>query len=492
MIGCSIRDLGLPRDLSARFSRATRRTFRSSAEQSFDFSVDVAGLKKHFTVRIVPELDDDGDVGSALAITYDVTHRTEVELQRDALYEQEQAARAKAEAAARARDQFLAIVSHELRSPLNGIQSWSHVLENQLVGAEAANPLAMRALEGIRSGIQQEVALIEHLLDATLALTGEIRLERESFVARDPIEKAVASIRSSAIAKDIAVYVDMRLVDETLHGDTSRVRQVFDELLSNAVKFTPRGGSVWLSARAVGGDLVVVVRDSGRGLAEGFERWLFEPFLQADGSNTRKVDGLGLGLSLSKRLAELHEGRIDAESAGPHLGTTFTVTMPLESRIARGVPAFDAASPVVGDDLATAGELAGIDALIVDDQLEAREALSALLIQFGAEVTLAASSRAGLEAIDRRGRLPDIVICDIAMPEEDGYGFLRRLRAYEATLEAAAGLPTARVPVVALSAFTEARRQGGTIRPDFDSYLAKPVSPRQLMAILTRHLARAT
>ncbi|HEY0254292.1 MAG TPA: hybrid sensor histidine kinase/response regulator, partial [Kofleriaceae bacterium] len=330
------------------------------------------------------------------------------------------------EAASLARERFLAIVSHELRSPLNGIQSWSHVLESQLAGPDRVNTVATRALAGIRAGIDQQVKLIEHLLDATVALTGELLLVKESMVVRESIESAVAEIRGSAIAKDVAVHVDMRLVDERMDGDPHRVRQIITHLLSNALKFTPRGGSVWLSARSDAIEVTIVVRDSGRGLADGFEQWLFEPFLHADSSSTRRAAGLGLGLALARRLAELHGGHVSAESAGPHLGSTFKVTLPLSRTNASPRLTLEAFMP-----LRTSVELHGMTALIIDDQLEAREALSALLSQFGAVVQVAASSRDGLALIREKSALPDIVICDIAMPEEDGYGFARRFREYE-------------------------------------------------------------
>ena len=472
LIGSRIAALALPVDVVVAFRKGVRRTVRTSKETAFDFSVDVGDGMRFFAVRIVPERDAAGRVESALTVAYDVTQRTEAERQRDLLFEREQAARAKAEASARARDQFLAIVSHELRSPLNGIQSWSHVLENQFTGPERANPVAMRALEGIRAGIDQQVHLIEHLLDATVAMTGELRLMRQSILLREALEAAIAEVRSGTVQKDIALHVELRIVDDRLDGDAHRIRQIFGHLLSNALKFTPNGGSIWLSAHRESERAVIAVRDSGRGLAAGFETWLFEPFGQADRSNTRRAGGIGLGVALARRLAELHGGQVTAESAGPHLGSTFTVTLPLE----RKAPAVRAA-PASGGPISRA--LAGVVALVIDDQLEAREALRALLSQFGADVAVAPSSQAGIDLIVRDDLEPNIVICDIAMPEEDGYAFVRRLRAHEA------GLAGDRIPVIALSAFAEPDRPAP---PDsaFDFYLAKPASPQQLLAALSR------
>lgn len=483
LLGATIVSLGLPRRIQVWYRRAVRETFEGAAETGFTFDLPLDGNERYFIARIVPEFSYGEERTSVLVITCDVTEKVKIERQRDVLLLQEQAARSKAETATRARDQFLSIISHELRSPLNGIQSWSHVLENQLSGPDRANPVALRALEGIRAGIDQQVRLIEHLIDATISMTGTLQIVEEVLVLREPIEAALAEVRSSAIGKDLALYVDMRLTNERMHGDAHRVQQIFGHLLSNALKFTPQGGSIWVSAHRHEAGAVVTVRDSGRGLASGYERWLFEAFSHADSSNTRRSGGIGLGLALARRLVEAHGGRIEANSAGPHLGSTFTVELPLEER--RQVPR---ESPT-GVKRTQVRALEGLSALVVDDQLEAREALSALLTQFGAHIDVAASSRAGVMSIEQRGTLPDVVICDIAMPEEDGYGFVKRLRTFEeshgALLAARGGPGLMHTPIVALSAFAATDRHRDT-GPDFDAYLTKPVDPPQLLATLYR------
>ncbi len=374
--------------------------------------------------------------------------------------------RAKAEASARMRDQILAIVSHELRSPLNSVQSWSHVLENQLNANGANSPIATRALEGIRAGIDQQVRLIEHLLDASAAIAGDLELALGPIVVRRPVEAAVAGIRGAAAAKDIALHVDNGLDDERMTGDAQRVEQIFELLLANAVKFTPAGGSIWLRAMHDGGDARIAIRDSGKGLSGNFEEWLFEPFRQADSSNTRRSGGIGLGLALARKLVERHGGSIRAESGGVHLGATFTVTLPLS-------PPATVLSMGASVDGAADHDLGGVTVLVIDDQLEAREALSALLVQYGARVRLAASSQAGLAMI-RDHAAPDIVICDIAMPEEDGYAFVRRLRAHEAD-------QAPPLPVIALSAFADRNDAVRRAGPTFDFFLSKPVGPNELL-----------
>lgn len=477
--------IDLPATVRTGIRRALRRCIAGKDGRSLVAVVDVGGSIRHFSIRVAATRDGAVTVpDTAWVIATDVTNDVAVARERDALHRQQQTAEADAEAASLARDRFLAIVSHELRSPLNGIQSWSHVLESQLVGPDRVNTVAARALAGIRAGIDQQVKLIEHLLDATVALTGDLSLEKEPMVVREAIEFAVSENRSAAIAKDVAVHVDMRLVDERMDGDPHRMRQVFIHLLSNALKFTPKGGSVWLAARSTDGKATIVVRDSGRGLSDGFEAWLFEPFRHADSSNTRRAAGIGLGLALARRLAELHGGQVSAESAGPHLGSTFTIVLPLLPAVTSPRPALEAFVP-----LRTSIELHGMTALIIDDQLEAREALSALLSQFGAIVKVAASSRDALALIGLDATLPDIVICDIAMPEEDGYGFARRFREYERThpdpRTAPHGGRRARTPVIALSAFALNHRRESSAK-HFDFHLAKPVSPQQLLSTLAK------
>ncbi len=411
------------------------------------------GIERSVVAAFGPLRDGDDTIVGVVGTLIDVSARSDGE-------------RAKAEASARMREQILSIVSHELRSPLNSVQSWSHVLENQLNASGANSPIATRALEGIRAGVDQQVRLIEHLLDASAAMAGELELALGPIVVRRTVDAATARVRATALAKDIQLHVENALGEERMTGDAQRVEQIFQLLLTNAIKFTPSGGSVWLRATQDGSEARITIRDSGKGLAANFEDWLFEPFRQADSSNTRRSGGIGLGLALARKLAERHGGTIRAESAGPHLGATFVVTLPL-SEPATVLPmgaSRDGYSP---------HELVGVTALVIDDQIEAREALSALLMQYGARVHLAGSSQAGISVI-RHDVTPDIVICDIAMPEEDGYAFVRRLRAYEADR-------TAHLPVIALSAFAERTDAVRGAGPTFDFFLSKPVNPHDLL-----------
>ena len=241
--------------------------------------------------------------------------------------------RMRAERAARTREederraQFLACVSHELRSPLNGIKSWAHVLENQLRDAE---PSVRRALAGIMSGVDHQVRLIDDLLDVTRAMSGNLGLAKQPMQLLPVIADAVESLRDLALEKELRIISDYTLGDREIHGDPDRIRQIFVNLISNAVKFTPAGGSIWVTARIDGAMARVDVRVDGAGVSPEFLPNLFDPFREADpASSSRGQEGLGLGLALVQQLAELHGGHASCESAGIDRGATFRVHLPL-------------------------------------------------------------------------------------------------------------------------------------------------------------------
>lgn len=415
---------------------------------------------------------------SALLIVYDVTERTEAERERDALLLREQAARAQAEAAALARDQFLAVVSHELRSPLNGIQNWAYVLESQVAGGA---PLMQRALAGIKTGVEQQVRLIEDLLDATRVMSGKLRLTRAPFALRTALEGALNSVHTLASERGITLHTTIDVNEHEIDGDADRVEQIVWNLLTNAIKFTQEGGDVWLSADLLGEVARIVVRDNGRGIAPAFLPYLFDPFRQADGAHTRRTGGLGLGLALVKRLTELHGGRVYARSEGDQHGATFTVYLPLHAGA-------DLITPLAEDPERTGPlpSLAGLRVLLVDDQQDARDALATLLTQVGAEVGSVGSGHETMALLDvwaARGEAgrPQVVVCDIALPDEDGYAILQRIRAWEHE-----HLPAGAAPMVAiaLTAFAQPHDRARALATGFQEHLIKPVSPYDLVRTL--------
>jgi signal transduction histidine kinase/DNA-binding response OmpR family regulator len=393
--------------------------------------------------------------------------------EREELLAREQAARAQAEAATHARDQFLAVVSHELRSPLNGIQSWAHVAEQQVA---EPTPTFRRAMAGIRKGIGQQVRLIEDLLDATRILSGQLRLARRPCALRPILDAALESIRPGARAKNLRLVIDLRLQGEQVQGDPDRLQQILWNLLDNAVKFVPHGGTLWITAAAGDGTAVITVRDNGKGIPPEFLPLLFDRFRQADNSSTRRHEGLGLGLALVRHIAELHGGHVQAESPGRGRGATFTLSLPLwlsfpaRAKLPRTIARGTSATP----------SLAGCRALVIDDQEEARESLAALLGNAGASVLTAESCAAALALLESgaNGLLPDVLLCDIAMPEEDGYATLRRIRAWEAR--------RGRAPMaaLALTAFAQREDRIKALAGGFRLHLTKPVSPAALIGAI--------
>lgn len=493
MTGKTLTASPLPAAVAQPLEEAARRAFAADAEQTLALHLDLdegnahprmAHGIAHYNARVIPEADRNGVMESALLIIYDVTERTEAERERDTLLLREQSARAQAEAAALARDQFLAVVSHELRSPLNGIQNWAYVLESQV--ADGA-PLMQRALAGIKTGVDQQVRLIEDLLDATRVMSGKLRLTRAPFVLRTALESALNSVRTLATERRITLHTTHALDEREIDGDADRVQQIVWNLLTNAIKFTQEDGAVWLSADLVGEVARIVVRDNGRGIAPAFLPYLFDPFRQADGAHTRRTGGLGLGLALVKRLTELHGGRVHARSEGEQQGATFTVYLPLHAGAELTTP--------LAEDPARSGplpSLAGLRVLLVDDQQDARDALATLLAQVGADVGSVGSGQEALSVLDLWGASgrPQAVVCDIALPDEDGYAILQKIRAWEHD-----HLPTGTPPMtaIALTAFAQPHDRARALASGFQEHLIKPVSPYDLVRTLrTLAMVRAT
>lgn len=483
MTGQTLTESPLPASVAAPLDEATRLAFETGTEQTLTLHLEANAERTritHYNARVIPEADRFGEMEAALLIVYDVTERTEAERERNALLLREQAARAQAEAAALARDQFLAVVSHELRSPLNGIQNWAYVLENQISGGA---PLMQRALAGIKAGVEQQVRLIEDLLDATRVMSGKLRLTREPFTLRIALESALNSVRALAADRDITLHTSSALQAHEIDGDADRIQQIVWNLLTNAIKFTPEGGDVWLSTDLVGEVARIVVRDNGRGIAPAFVPYLFDPFRQADDSHTRHTGGLGLGLALVKRLTELHGGRLHAHSDGEHRGATFTVYLPLHAGAELTAsltedPARDGPLP----------SLAGLRVLLIDDQQDARDALATLLTQVGADVGSVGSGQEAILQLDAWGpsARPQVMVCDIALPDEDGYVILQKVRWWERQRLPAGAAP---IEAIALTAFAQPDDRVRALASGFHEHLVKPVSPHDLVRAL-RVLAR--
>ena len=409
-----------------------------------------------------------GHAGVALdnARLYEQARQSAAE--RNALLESERAARAQAERMSEAKDAFLATLSHELRTPLNAILGWAQVLRTSGRSPEDVR----RGLETIERNARAQTQLIEDLLDMSRITSGKLRLEKQLVHPCSFVEAAIETVLPAAAAKGVIVE---RLLDPAagpVVGDPARLQQVVWNVLANAIKFTPRGGSVRVVLARVAASVEVCVSDTGIGIQRDLMPHLFERFHQGDTSTTRKYGGLGLGLSLVKSLVELHGGSVRVNSPGENQGTTAVVTLPL----AEPDDAFAARGPEPWSEGLTAtrrDELLGVRVLVVDDDADARDLVARVLGDAGA-VTLTAASAA--EAIDLvKAERPDVLVSDIGMPDTDGYELLRRVR----------GLGPdrgGRVPAVALTAFARTEDRTRALRAGFLVHVSKPVDASELVA----------
>jgi len=389
------------------------------------------------------------------------------------LYERQHAARAEAEAANTLKDEFLATLSHELRTPLNAVLGWSRMLKTGTLDAATAT----RAIDVIERNANAQLQLIEDLLDVSRIITGKLRLDVKPVAPATVIEAAVDALRPAADAKGIRLQPILDPRAGPVSGDPDRLQQVVWNLLSNAVKFTPRGGRVQIRLERVNSHVEIVVTDTGKGIEPAVLPHVFDRFRQADSSSQRSHGGLGIGLALVKSLVELHGGSVHAASPGPDQGATFTVKLPRMLHVDGG-----AESGVPGWRLGTPASLAGIALLVVDDDTDALDLFATVLRQAGAEVRTARSVREALTILAMWE--PDVVVSDIEMPEENGYVFIRRLRGGE--------VPHGeRIPAVAVTAYGGVSERIKIASAGFDSYVAKPVEPDELAAIIGRLVARA-
>jgi signal transduction histidine kinase/CheY-like chemotaxis protein len=395
-------------------------------------------------------------------------------LERAQLLVSERLAHADVEQASRIKDEFLATLSHELRTPLNAILGWSHMLLGHALPPEAQR----HAVEVIARNASSQVRLVDEVLDISRIVRGQLQLDLQVIDVRAAIERALDTVRPAAEAKGLTLATILP-DDLVTVADPERLQQVVWNLLSNAVKFTPRGGCVTVSATRQRSHAVVEVHDTGVGIPAEFLPHVFERFTQADSSTTRRYGGLGLGLAIVRHIVELHGGTVRVESAGEDAGSRFTIALPLRSMTAAdnrvGVAAAGPAVPLPG-----AAILTGVTVLVVDDEHDARDMLHAILTAAGASVIEASSAQEALVLL--HGAAPDVLISDIGMAAEDGYAFIRQVRALPGEL--------ARVPAVALTAYGHPADRAHALAAGFDRHAAKPILPAELVTLLARLLGR--
>ncbi|MFY9611370.1 MAG: response regulator [Blastocatellia bacterium] len=368
----------------------------------------------------------------------------------------------------RVKDEFLATLSHELRTPLNSMFGWIYLLREGALDQATAQ----RAIHTIERNTKSLAEIINDLLEVSRIITGKLKLDVRPVELSSVIEAALEVVRPAIEAKDIDLHLSLEPAADVVLGDPSRLQQIVWNLLSNAIKFTSVRGRVEVRLEKIGSKASITVSDNGAGISEGFLPYVFDRFQQADSTFTRKHGGLGLGLAIVRHLVEIHGGNVAANSPGEGRGATFVVTFPL---VESGAPA----STRLGTTgvLGGGGTLDGLRVLIVDDAPEAREILSAMLEQWGAQVTAVATAAEAIDCLGGDQALPDVLVSDLGMPREDGFDLISKIRAREPERGG-------RIPAIALTAYARSEDRARALAAGYEVHLPKPVEPAQLSGAL--------
>jgi PAS domain S-box-containing protein len=437
-------------------------------------------------VTITALRDDGAKLVGYAKLTRDLTEAKRVEAvesisqQREEMLDAERSARMTAQRATRLKDEFLATLSHELRTPLSAILGWTQVL---LRGATPKGPDEQkRAIEVIDRNARAQVQLIDDLLDLSRIMTGKLRLDLHQVSFSSIVEAAVDSAKPAAETKGIRLRAILGAGQDTVNADSARLQQVVWNLLTNAIKFTPKAGQVQLLLQRVNSHLELSVSDTGIGIPPSYLPNVFDRFSQKDTSTTRAFGGLGLGLAICKQLVELHGGVITAASEGEGKGATFSVQLPLS--IVRlddqSAPRIHPTSETQPGEMLSLPRLDGVHVFAVDDEPDARELLRTVLEDQGARVTSFTSAEDALAAL--KTLKPTVLICDVGMPKMDGYQLIRKLRADEPRSE--------RIPALALTAFARSEDRKRSLIAGYQAHLAKPFDVGELILVISDLVGR--
>ncbi|MBW4570719.1 MAG: PAS domain-containing protein [Tolypothrix carrinoi HA7290-LM1] len=413
-----------------------------------------------------------GDRDLILLAIADITQQKQLLRERAQLLSQEQSARAAAETANRIKDEFLSILSHELRNPLNSLVGWAQLLRKQKLDK---NKLA-RGLEAIENSAKLQTQLIEDLLDISRITSGKMPLDARMIQLVPVINAAIEVVRTSADSKQIQIVPRLDASSQQIFGDPIRIQQVVWNLLSNSIKFTPARGRVEITLEYIDSMAEIQVSDTGKGISADFLPYVFDRFRQADSTLTRQNSGLGLGLTIVRHLVEAHGGTVEAESLGEKQGATFTVRLPLQAQIEDAVSPDAIDIEVLVEDIPS---IAGVRVLIVDDAADVREIFTAVLQDNQATVTTVATASEAIATLTANPSEYDVLLSDISMPGEDGYTLIRRIR----QLSASSG---GQIPAAALTAHARDEDRAEALAAGFQMHLTKPVPPNQLaLAVAT-------
>ena len=394
--------------------------------------------------------------------------------------DRERAARSEAERTGRLKDEFLEALAHELRAPLNAILGWSRLLEHGHLGASETRSGGQTIARNARALAH----IVDDLLDLSAITSGKIRVDAEETDLCEIVEAAVELQQEHAASKGVSLGKTFETRECVVFGEPQRLQQIVWHLLSNAIKFTPRGGHAHITVRSIGGYCDIEVKDTGAGIASDLLPYVFDRFWRADSCAEHRYAGLGLGLALAKRLAELHGGTVTATSPGPNQGATFTVVVP---RVApRERQSDEDAPPALADksapqrsDVAAQTDLSGLRVLVVDDEPDTLDLLRRVLGDSRAQVAAAPSVEAALATLE--GFEPHVLISDVSMPGRDGYELIKAVRTTTSS---------ERLPAAALTAYTRPDDADRAHAAGFQVHLAKPIEPEQLVKMVARLAGR--
>jgi PAS domain S-box-containing protein len=423
-------------------------------------------------VHLEWNISSHAEPGVRIAIAIDISERHELEQRRHDVLEREQAARRVAERHSRTKDDFIAVLSHELRTPLNAIVGWVHILKRRGI-----TPEGVRGLEAIERNAKTQARIISDILDVSRINSGKLRLAREWADPAELVTSSLDALEASIADRKLRVDTEIQGSHEPAWLDPARFQQIFWNLMTNAVKFSPEGGRVLVRLARTGDRLVLEVQDFGQGIAPDFLPHLFDRFSQSDAPGNRRHGGLGLGLSIVKHLVDLHGGTVEADSGGEGHGTRMRVELPVE-HAAEG--AGDSPETEGGPESELPGDAAleGLDVLVVEDDAEACEMMTLVLADRGLQVRTAADYDRALAALD--AAWPDVLVSDIGLPGRDGYELVRRVRQIQADRG------RTHLPIIALTAFGRAEDRQKTTEAGFDVHLSKPIKPHQLLEAIGR------
>jgi len=471
VIGKSITIIVPPERLSEEQSILERLRRGERIEHFETVRISKDGRRIPISLTVSPVKNRAGEIIGASKIARDISQQKLIEEERERLLAREQQLRTEAQATSKLKDEFLATVSHELRTPLNAILGWGTMLRQREVSPETLTS----GIASIERNAKFQAQLIEDLLDVSRIISGKMRLDIKPIEISPIVKSVFESLQPAADAKHIHLEMIVDPNADHLRADEARLQQIIWNLLSNSIKFTDKGGLISIRIGRDESATEIVVTDNGQGISPEFLPYVFDRFQQADASITRKHGGLGLGLAISRHLVELHGGTIEATSAGEGQGSTFKVRLPVAAIDFKDSTPFQSEGSVAVARGAEIPNLSQFKVLAIDDSADARQLLRAVLEQFGANVLTASSAREGLELL--KVSQPDVIVCDIGMPEEDGYTFISEVR----KLSPHDGGST---PAIALTAYVRVEDRMRALAAGYQMFVPKPVEASELASLI--------